>query len=124
MPEVDIAKYQELKNYNSSTRKQFNSWLELFVPLRPGTFDAFCLLVARLWNERVVATRVPQNAASQSRPPQNNIVYVFFVRPAPPPRRVHGKVSGDWRIDESFDSEVKPTKYSMTLGRKKEEKVL
>lgn len=61
MPEVDVDLHPQLKDFNSSMCEQFNAWFELFVPLTRNmhaeTFDIFTLLLARLWNERVVASR-------------------------------------------------------------------
>lgn len=67
MPEVDIGQYPVLQEFNSSVSEQFNSWLELFLPLmrpmRPETFDCFVLLLAILWNEVIIPSRVTCPAA-------------------------------------------------------------
>ena len=74
-PEVDMDLHPSLEQFNSSMCEQFNSWLELFVPITRGmraqTFDVFCLLLARLWNERVVAARPSCPPPPHVTPPQS-----------------------------------------------------
>ena len=58
LPEVRMAQYAELRNYNSSLSEQFNAWLQLFVPMTrrmvPSTYKLFILTLSVLWNTYVV----------------------------------------------------------------------
>ena len=74
LPEVDIEQYPVLQDFNSSASEQFNSWLELFMPIMrpmlPETFDCFVLLLAILWNDIIIPGRVtcPTAGLSTARP--------------------------------------------------------
>jgi len=62
MPEVDISQYPALRDRNTAWNESWNSWIDNVVPqVRHMTADAlavYALLLAELWNQRVVQPRM------------------------------------------------------------------
>ena len=64
LPEVDIERYDNLREVNSATQEQFNSWIDRYsyvvAKMHPVTYRIYVLLVAYWYNEMICAKEAPE----------------------------------------------------------------